>query len=163
MKKWYLVLLKSGKVNALKAKEKLESMGISTFYPLLYRKQMRKDRRNTLRTVSQPLFPGYIFLNFDSAGGLFSKIECCEGVICFVRFGNGPTIIRDSVMEGIIATCFKLGVESVDIVESNIEVMEGNIVNAYDERILSIINEPSSSLKSMKLVSMIHEMSGDIK
>ncbi|ECI7828981.1 hypothetical protein E1L19_24010 [Salmonella enterica subsp. enterica] len=159
MKKWYLVLLKSGKVNALKAKEKLESMGISTFYPLLYRKQMRKDRRNTLRTVSQPLFPGYIFLNFDSAGDLFSKIESCEGVICFVRFGNGPTIIRDSVMEGIIATCFKLGVERVNIVESNIEVMEGNIVNAYDERILSIINEPSSSLKSMKLVAMINEMS----
>ncbi|EDG0904162.1 hypothetical protein B6C32_23700 [Salmonella enterica subsp. enterica serovar Typhimurium] len=82
-----------------------------TFYPLLHRKQMRKDRNNTMRAISQPLFPGYMFLCFDSSGNLFHKVECCEGVICFVRFGNGPAIIRDSVMENIIAACFKLGVE----------------------------------------------------
>ncbi|EFQ8846640.1 hypothetical protein H1K98_004994, partial [Salmonella enterica] len=77
MKKWYLVLLKPGKGNALKAKEKLESMGVITFYPLLHIKKMRKDRRNTMRTVSQPLFPGYMFLCFYSSDNLFSKVECC--------------------------------------------------------------------------------------
>lgn len=159
MKKWYLVLLKPGKGNALKAKQKLENMGVITFYPLLHKKQMRKDRHNTMRIVSQPLFPGYIFLYFDSNGGLFSKIECCEGVICFIRFGNGPATIRDSVMGNIIATCFKLGVENVDVVEGNVEIMEGNTVDTYGERILSVINEPNSSLKSMKLVAMINEMS----
>ncbi|EBO0648466.1 hypothetical protein FBQ56_24280, partial [Salmonella enterica subsp. enterica serovar Infantis] len=111
MKTWYLVLLKPGKGKALKAKEKLESMGVITFYPLLHRKQMRKDRNNTMRAISQPLFPGYMFLCFDSSGNLFHKVECCEGVICFVRFGNGPAIIRDSVMENIIAACFKLGLK----------------------------------------------------
>ncbi|EBM3803537.1 hypothetical protein FXQ12_23990 [Salmonella enterica] len=159
MKKWYLVLLKPGKGNALKAKEKLESMGVITFYPLLHIKKMRKDRRNTMRTVSQPLFPGYMFLCFYSSDNLFSKVECCEGVICFVRFGNGPVIIRDSVMGNIIAACFKLKIENVDVVESNVEIMEGNTFNSYDERIFSVINEPDSSLKSMKLVAMIHEMS----
>ncbi|WP_406842055.1 transcription termination/antitermination protein NusG [Salmonella enterica] len=49
---------------------------------------MRKDRNNTMRAISQPLFPGYMFLCFDSSGNLFHKVECCEGVICFVRFGN---------------------------------------------------------------------------
>ncbi|EAN6722466.1 hypothetical protein MPS54_004638, partial [Salmonella enterica] len=158
MKTWYLVLLKPGKGKALKAKEKLENMGVITFYPLLHRKQMRKDRNNTMRAISQPLFPGYMFLCFDSSGNLFHKVECCEGVICFVRFGNGPAIIRDSVMENIIAACFKLGVENVDVMEGYVEIMEGNTVNSYDERILSVINEPDSSLKSMKLVAMIHEM-----
>ncbi|HCM1965453.1 TPA: hypothetical protein N3A49_005088 [Salmonella enterica subsp. salamae serovar 56:l,v:z39] len=159
MKTWYLVLLKPGKGNALKAKEKLESMGVITFYPLLHRKQMRKDKRNTMRTVSQPLFPGYMFLCFDNSDNFFPKVEYCEGVICFVRFGNGPAIIRDSVMQNIIAACFKLGVENVDVVEGYVEIMESNTVNSYGERILSVINEPDSSLKSIKLVAMIHEIS----
>lgn len=55
------------------------------------------------------------------------------------------------VIENIIAACFKLRVENVDIVE-------GNAVNSYDERILSVINEPDSSLKSVTFVAMIHEM-----
>ncbi|AGR58911.1 hypothetical protein A464_1726 [Salmonella bongori N268-08] len=62
-------------------------------------------------------------------------------------------------MGNIIATCFKLGVENVDVVEGNVEIMEGNTVDTYGERILSVINEPNSSLKSMKLVAMINEMS----
>ncbi|EEI9261156.1 hypothetical protein BCO74_004994 [Salmonella enterica subsp. enterica serovar Typhimurium var. 5-] len=62
-------------------------------------------------------------------------------------------------MENIIAACFKLGVENVDVMEGYVEIVEGNTVNSYDERILSVINEPDSSLKSMKLVAMIHEMS----
>ncbi|EBV8820873.1 hypothetical protein AUA01_25385, partial [Salmonella enterica subsp. enterica serovar Typhimurium var. 5-] len=52
-------------------------------------------------------------------------------------------------MENIIAACFKLGVENVDVMEGYVEIMEGNTVNSYDERILSVINEPDSSLKSM--------------
>lgn len=52
-----------------------------------------------------------------------------------------------------------MGVENVDVMEGYVEIMEGNTVNSYDERILSVINEPDSSLKSMKLVAMIHEMS----
>ncbi|UOY24680.1 hypothetical protein [Salmonella enterica] len=46
MKTWYLVLLKPGKGKALKAKEKLESMGDELRFILwLHRKQMRKDRK----------------------------------------------------------------------------------------------------------------------
>ncbi|HBZ9867654.1 TPA: hypothetical protein MND73_004620 [Salmonella enterica subsp. houtenae] len=142
MKAWYLVLLKPGKGKALKAKEKLERMGVITFYHLLHRKQMIKDRNNMMRAVSQLLFPGCIFLCFDSSGNLFNKVECCEGVIFLVRFGNGPEIIRNSVMVSISAVCFKFGGENIDVVEGYVEIMEGNAVSSYDERILSVINEP---------------------
>ncbi|MGS9467085.1 transcription termination/antitermination NusG family protein, partial [Salmonella enterica subsp. enterica serovar Infantis] len=61
MKTWYLVLIKPGKGKALKAKEKLESIGVITLYPLLHRKQLRKERNKTIIDISQPIFTGYIF------------------------------------------------------------------------------------------------------
>lgn len=99
--KWFLAQLKPNGFN--RAVVNLERQEIQTFMPLR-QVQVRRANRNSLQT--QPLFPGYLFLNVNSASPQWRAINSTYGVSKLVSFGaNGPSPLPDQFISGLMARC----------------------------------------------------------
>lgn len=101
---WFLAQLKpnSGQI----ANRNLRRQGFKTFLPLEDRMQTRSNR---FVTVERPLFPGYIFVAFDLAGGLWSSINATHGVTRLVSFGKEPAPVPPALMVDLLQRCDSSG------------------------------------------------------
>lgn len=79
---WYLIYSKSRQEQ--RAQENLSNQGFETFSPFI---RLRKIRTGKAVTVTEPLFPRYIFLKCPEEPNLFT-IRSTRGVAGLVRFGN---------------------------------------------------------------------------
>ncbi|AUI85621.1 transcriptional activator RfaH [Vibrio azureus] len=109
MKRWYLLYCKRGE--QLRAKQHLENQGVDCFYPtLVVEKILRGKRQN----IEEPLFPSYVFAQFDyEKGPSFTAIRSTRGVVDFVRFGAHPKEIRAEIIEELKRSDFSTE-ESMD-------------------------------------------------
>lgn len=92
---WYAVRTKPHQESV--AETNLLRQGIETFYPRL---QERRLIRRKLRTVSAPLFPGYLFAKFDAAKD-YRSVLYSRGVRDVVAFGPSPAIVDESMIDAI--------------------------------------------------------------
>jgi transcription antitermination factor NusG len=74
----------------------LEAKEQDVFLPLYSARNKWGDR---WRTVSLPLFPGYVFCRFDPAARY--SVLATPGVIDIVRFGGSPAAIENSEIEAV--------------------------------------------------------------
>ena len=88
MKHWYAVNTKSRE--EFKALFNLKSQGFNTYLPR-YKKTRRHARR--IDTVHLPLFPKYLFVEFDMDMQNWSCINSTIGVSKLVKFGSLPSPI----------------------------------------------------------------------
>jgi transcription antitermination factor NusG len=93
-RKWYALHVRSRHEKAVRAQ--LDAKQFSVFLPLYSHKHKWADR---WKTVSLPLFPGYVFCHFEleSRGSAIAT----SGVIDIVRVGNDPAPIPDSEIDSI--------------------------------------------------------------
>lgn len=97
-KAWFLAQLKP---NGLKlALRNLDRQGFATFCP----RQDRTHRRGT-RFVEKdtPLFPGYLFVQFDPNAGCWRAINSTYGVSRLVSFGGSPRPVPEPLIAGLQA------------------------------------------------------------
>lgn len=94
MKQWYLVYCKRG--GQAKAKLNLENQGVHCFYPEI---KVEKILRGTKQEVNEPLFPSYMFIQFDPESVQFTSIRSTRGVIDFVRVGRDPAKVPVALIE----------------------------------------------------------------
>ncbi len=102
---WYALYVRSRHEKSVHAQ--LTAKQHDAFLPLYPSRNKWADR---WKTVSLPLFPGYVFCRFDLAGR--TSVLTTSGVIDLVRIGSEPAPIESSEIESIqIAANSSLGVE----------------------------------------------------
>ncbi|KRV75229.1 transcription/translation regulatory transformer protein RfaH [Pseudomonas citronellolis] len=92
-KRWYLVQCKPRQ--ALRAQENLERQGYQCLLPLHKIERLQKGQ---LQQLSEPLFPGYIFIHLDKVEDSWLPIRSTRGVNQIVNFGGYPTPVPDAVV-----------------------------------------------------------------
>jgi transcriptional antiterminator RfaH len=95
---WHVV--QSHSHSETKAQAHLERQGFATYLPR-YLKRRRHARRT--ETVAAPLYPGYLFVNFDPAIHRWRSIHSTIGVTRLVCNGEAPAAIDCSVIDALKA------------------------------------------------------------
>lgn len=96
MESWYLLYCKRGQL--LRAKEHLERQNVHCFSPMIALEKLVRGKRTQ---VSEPLFPNYMFIEFDPESIHTTTIGSTRGVSHFVRFGNQPAIVSHEVITAL--------------------------------------------------------------
>ena len=91
---WYLANTKPRQ--ELRAESHLKNQGINCILPLI---EIEKIIRGKRVFSSEPLFPGYVFLELKTDGQDWSKVRSTRGIRDFVRFGGIPARVPEAVLE----------------------------------------------------------------
>lgn len=97
--RWYVVQTKPR--SEAQAEEHLRRQSFETYLPWLTH---AKRRRGRWTQVTDPLFPGYLFLRADPETQDLSTVRSTRGVVGLVRFGGGPpTPVPDALIDALRA------------------------------------------------------------
>ncbi len=88
MQSWYLLYCKRGQLQ--RAQEHLERQAVNCLAPMITLEKIVRGKRTA---VSEPLFPNYLFVEFDPEVIHTTTINATRGVSHFVRFGASPAIV----------------------------------------------------------------------
>lgn len=96
--RWYVVHTQPNTES--RANEHLRRQGFVTFLPKLL-----KCRRHARKTemVSRPLFPRYMFVRLDTTSQGWHAIRSTIGVASIIGGEQGPTPVRDGIIEALRA------------------------------------------------------------
>lgn len=91
--RWYLAQIKPncGQI----AERNLRRQDFKTFLPM--EEQTRRSGGKFV-TRKQPLFPGYIFVEFDPTDGVWRAINSTYGIARLVSFGDAPAPVPDGLV-----------------------------------------------------------------
>ena len=93
MQSWYLLYCKRGQLQ--RAQEHLERQAVNCLAPMITLEKIVRGKRTA---VSEPLFPNYLFVEFDPEVIHTTTINATRGVSHFVRFGASPAIVPSAVI-----------------------------------------------------------------
>jgi len=80
---------------ASRALEHLERQGYECLLPM---HQIERLHKGQLQQLSEPLFPGYLFIHLDKVEDSWLPIRSTRGVNQIVSFGGSPAIVPESVV-----------------------------------------------------------------
>ena len=101
---WFLAQLKPNCANI--ADKNLRRQGFQTFMPM---EEETRQRNGKFVSARRPLFPGYIFVAFDVAHGLWRTVNSTYGITRLVSFGKAPTAVPQDLISHIMLSCDALG------------------------------------------------------
>jgi transcription antitermination factor NusG len=143
MTSWFAV-----KVNSryeFRASEEMKMRGIEPFVPARSVKRKWSDR---VKTIEEPLFPGYIFGRFDLSERV--QVLRCAGVVKVVGFGRTPTPVSDdeiSAVYRLVESSAQLSPypglpvgQRVRIEEGPLAGVEGTVVRAEDGKMRLVVS-----------------------
>lgn len=96
---WYLVQCKAHQDE--RAQENLLRQGFDCFCPML---NMECLKRGRLKRVTQPMFPGYLFVHFRAEDN-WTALRSTRGVVRVVSFSNVPSRVSDSIVDHLRQRC----------------------------------------------------------
>lgn len=99
MEAWYAVHAKARQEQL--ALEHLGRQNFSAYLPLV---RLHKRRRGAWEQVTEPLFPGYLFVRLDPQRDNTAPIRSTRGVIGLVRFGGALKPVPQGLVEHLLAT-----------------------------------------------------------
>ena len=117
--RWYVV--KTQPKQEVRADCNLRVWGLNTFLPKVAERHTN-PYTGVPSTVIRPLFPRYLFVQFEVAHSL-RRVCFTRGVHSVVSFGNGPTSIDDEIIQMI-----QLRVGEDGLVKLDDELNEGDPV-----------------------------------
>lgn len=97
---WFLAQLKPNCANI--ADKNLKRQGFQTFLPL---EEETRQRNGKFVTTNRPMFPGYIFVSFDAAHGLWRTVNSTYGITRLVSFGKQPTAVPLDLVSQLMLRC----------------------------------------------------------
>ena len=97
---WFLAQMKPN--CATIAKTNLQRQGFKTFLPL---EEETRQRGGKFITAMRPLFPGYIFVAFNVASGLWRRVNSTTGITRLVSFGKEPTVVPLDLVSQLMLRC----------------------------------------------------------
>lgn len=93
---WYVV--RSKPKQEQRAKLNLENQGITTFLPML---DIEKIKRGKKTLATEPLFPGYLFIEVDDFTASFHKVRNTFGVSKLLMFGEQPATLSQAQIDAM--------------------------------------------------------------
>lgn len=116
---WFLVQVKPNSHNI--AKRNLQRQGFEVFCP---KQKVTQRRSGRFVEVEQLLFPGYIFVGFETGSSPWRSINSTYGVSKLVSFRGGePEQVPNSLIIGLKSRC---GDDSV--LRNDLELKSGSMV-----------------------------------
>jgi transcriptional antiterminator RfaH len=97
---WFLAQLKPNCANIVD--KNLKRQGFQTFLPLEEETRLRKG---VFTTGTRLLFPGYIFVSFDVAQGLWRTVNSTQGITRLVCFGKKPMAVPQGLVSQLMLRC----------------------------------------------------------
>jgi transcriptional antiterminator RfaH len=97
---WFLAQMKPNCANI--ANTNLQRQGFKTFLPL---EEKTRQRNGKFVSATSPLFPGYIFVAFDVASGLWRTVNSTSGITRLVSFGKEPTAVPLDLVSQLMLRC----------------------------------------------------------
>jgi len=148
MQSWYLLYCKRGQLQ--RAQEHLQRQAVNCLTPMISLEKMVRGKRTM---VSEPLFPNYLFVEFDHEVIHTTTINATRGVSHFVRFGASPAQVPSTVIhqlslykpEGVIDPETPYPGDSVIITEGALEGLQ------------AIFKEPDGEARSMLLLNLLNK------
>jgi len=137
-----------------KALENLQNQGFECFLPML---TLEKLVRGRVKSVTEPLFSRYLFVQTQSQNQNFSVIKSTLGVHRLVSFGPLPAQVNDTLVETIRSLESLLGSEingSVPLIRSGDEVM---LVDGPLKGIRGIFHESSGTKRAFVFIELLHK------
>ena len=131
-KQWYVLQTKSRHENT--AAQNLNNQKFNTFTPFL---RVRKHSRGKWISVSEPLFPGYLFIELDLEMDNTAPIRSTRGAIGLVRLGATLQPFPERVLSTLMAAQESMG----DAIEP------ARLFNMGDE--VSLISGPMAGLQAI--------------
>lgn len=104
MRNWYLLQLKRNSHRV--AERNLNKQGFKTFLPL---HDFTSNHGFKFSTTLRPLFPGYMFVSFESDGAPWYKINSTLGVSRLLCQDGVPMMVPPGVVAGLISRCDSSG------------------------------------------------------
>ena len=81
------------------ARDNLERQGFAVCAPTI---QLRKRRKDGWQQVTEPMFPGYVFVALRLGVDDIAPIRSTRGCLSLVRFGGAHVPVPDSVMQPLL-------------------------------------------------------------
>lgn len=148
MESWYLLYCKRGQL--LRAKDHLERQLVTCFTPITTIEKTVQGKRVTL---SEPLFPNYMFVFFDPESIHTTTIHSTRGVSHFVRFGQLPAVVPQDVISELIRAESQWAPGSTTAsCGDTVEILEGCFAG-----IQAIFAEPDGETRSILLLNLINK------
>lgn len=148
MESWYLLYCKRGQL--LRAKEHLERQDVHCFSPMIALEKIVRGKRTQ---VNEPLFPNYMFIEFNPESIHTTTISATRGVSHFVRFGNQPAIVPLKVIDALqnepVLTGFDEGLAQPG---DTVVITEGAF-----EGLQAIYTEPDGETRSILLLNLLNK------
>ena len=148
MESWYLLYCKRGQL--LRAKDHLERQAVHCFSPMI---AMEKIVRGKRTTVEEPLFPNYLFIEFDPEAIHTTTISATRGVSHFVRFGTQPANVPPDVIDALRTETPERMIDP-DTPSPGDKVV---IVGGALEGLEAIFTEPDGEARSMLLLNLLNK------
>ncbi|KHS91908.1 transcriptional regulator [Pectobacterium brasiliense] len=148
MEAWYLLYCKRGQL--LRAKEHLERQDVTCVSPMITLDKIVRGKRTE---VCEPLFPNYLFVEFDPERIHTTTISATRGVSNFVRFGALPATIPQQVID-------ELSLRPVQGIIDPLTPQPGDNVVITDgifSGLQAIYTEPDGEARSMLLLNMLNK------
>lgn len=148
MKSWYLLYCKRGQL--LRAKEHLQRQHVDCLSPVVSIEKLLRGKRTV---VSEPLFPCYMFIEFDPEYIHTTTISATRGVSHFVRFGALPAIIPQTIIDEILAYP-EQQILDINVPQQGDKVL---ITEGAFSGLEAIYREPDGEARSMLLLNFINK------
>lgn len=94
--RWYVIQCKGGE--SFRAAEHLANQAFEVFHPVL---DVKRKRQGKLATVSEPLFPYYLFIRLDQVVSNWRPIRSTRGVLRLLTFGDQPVAVPDALIDSL--------------------------------------------------------------
>nr|WP_290695555.1 transcription/translation regulatory transformer protein RfaH [Halomonas sp. UBA3074] len=146
---WYVIQCKGGE--SFRAAEHLTNQGYDVFHPVL---TLKRKRQGKLVSVTEPLFPYYLFIRLDQVVSNWRPIRSTRGVLRLLTFGNKPIATPNALIDTLrsqphhqdsIHTYFSAG-EKVTITEGPFKDLEAIFTRCKGEEraivLLNVLNRP---------------------
>ncbi|WP_318385991.1 transcription/translation regulatory transformer protein RfaH [Enterobacter sp.] len=148
MQAWYLLYCKRGQLQ--RAQEHLQRQSVNCLTPMITLEKIVRGKRTT---VDEPLFPNYLFVEFDPEVIHTTTINATRGVSHFVRFGASPATVPATVIEQLATW------QPEDITDPDTPYAGDNVVitEGAFEGIQAIFTEPDGEARSMLLLNFLNK------
>lgn len=93
---WYVVATKPRQEAV--AKEHLMRQSFSPFLPTL---RLKKRRRGKWQEITEPTFPGYVFVELEPGSDDMAPIRSTQGCRDLVRFGQQPAVVPEEIIKAL--------------------------------------------------------------
>lgn len=97
MKDWYLLYCKRSEQE--RAVINLDRQGAECYYPQVMIEKVVRGKRCL---CNEPLFPSYIFVNFDPETLSYTTVRSTRGVADFIRQGALPQIVSEELIYNLM-------------------------------------------------------------